>query len=277
MDKNLTKPKVTVLMPVYNGEKTVEKAIRSVLSQSFKDFEFLIVDDGSKDKTAKIISEYAELDKRIIYLKNESNLGIQKGLNRGLRHATGDFIARIDDDDEWSGDDKLEKQIQFLENNKDCVLVGTGAIVQDVLEKELFRFLNPTENHEIKRILLSKNSFLHPSVVFRKGAALSLGGYNENEETRHIEDHDLWLRMGIKGKLANLPIYGLKRTLSKNQISAMNNIEQLKKNVYLTKKYKEKYPNYIISLLRSYIRLIIFGYLKLNFSRKITAYFKKYK
>src|SRR5690349_9241462 len=120
----MTKPVFTVLMPVYNGEKYLREAIDSILAQTLTDFEFLIIDDGSKDRSVDIIKSYA--DPRINLVKNEVNLGISKTLNRGIEIAAAEFIARMDADD-ISHPTRLQKQYDYLIKNPECALLSTWA------------------------------------------------------------------------------------------------------------------------------------------------------
>ena len=106
-------PLVSIIMPAYNGAKWIQKAILSVLAQSYTDFEFIIINDGSSDNTEEIITASTKYDKRIRYIKNEHNLGVQKTRNIALSIALGEYIAEIDQDDEWIDKDKLKKQIKF--------------------------------------------------------------------------------------------------------------------------------------------------------------------
>lgn len=254
---------VSVVMPTYIGEKTIKRAIDSVLNQTYQDFEFIIINDGSQDNTNKIVSDIN--DERIIYLKNDKNLGIQKSLNKGLNLSKGKYIARIDDDDKWSNRNKLKEQVNFLQSNEDYVLVGTNAIVVNERGEEILKTNNTLKDHDIRKIILGKNFFLHSSVVFRKEVALRVGGYDEGEETLHIEDYDLWLKIGRIGKFANLPIYGLYYVKSKNQISSKNQTKQLKGYLKLIRKYKKYYPGYYRALLRSCFRIFLYGWL--NFTK----------
>jgi len=273
-------PEVSIILPTYNGVIRIEKAISSILAQSFSNFELIVIDDGSNDGTDQIIKKLSNEDKRIVYLRNEINLGIQKSLNRGLKEAKGKYIARIDDDDEWLDKDKLKKQVEFLEANPDYVLVGTGAVVVDENGKELLRYLLPETDSELRKKILSKNCFVHSSVVFRKDTVLVLGGYDESQAVRHVEDYDLWLKLGTKGKFANLPIYAVRFTLRRGNISSKNKIEQFKKDIFLIKKYRNYYPNYFWALVQGYLRLILYG-LFLNlplraFKDKIFKWYKEY-
>lgn len=279
MDKDInTKIIVSIILPTYNGARYIKRAIDSVIAQTFSDWELLVIDDGSKDDTGNIVKEYTNKDSRIIYLKNEINLGIQKTLNKGLKEAKGKYIARIDDDDEWIDKDKLKKQIEFLENNKDYVLIGTGVVVVGEEGIELMRYLLPETDIEIRNKILSKNCFVHSSVVFKKDTALTFGGYDESKDSKHIEDYDLWLKLGTIGMFANLPICGLKFTQREGSISSIHKLEQFKKNINLIKKYKYKYSKYYRSIIFSYLRFKLYDIYLLLIPNKIkTKILKLYK
>lgn len=118
MDATVKHPKISIILPVYNGEKTIRNAIASILRQSLADFELIIVDDGSSDGSRRVISSFK--DERIVVI-NQDNVGLQKTLNRGLNLARGEYIARIDADDEWVDNDKLKNQVEFLDANRDYV------------------------------------------------------------------------------------------------------------------------------------------------------------
>ena len=270
---------ISIILLTYNGSKFISKAVESVLSQSFSDFELLVIDDGSIDNTADIVQEFANKDSRMIYLKNEKNLGIQKSLNRGLKEAKGEYIARIDDDDIWIDPEKLRKQAEFLNANSDYVLVGTGVIMQNEAGLELFRFLNPESDKDIREKLLIKNCFIHSSVVFRKDVAFKFGGYSEKQEVRHVEDYDLWLKLGTIGKLANLPNYSVRFTLRPGSISSENKSEQFKKNIAFIKKYKNQYPNYWQAIIWGYFRWMFYKLYRIipltGLKNKILKIYKK--
>ena len=252
--------KVSVILPTLNRAYLLSSSIKSVLNQSFQNFELIIIDDGSTDNTQEVARQFK--DERIKYIKNGKNLGIQKSLNIGLKMAQGKYIARIDDDVEWIDKDKLKRQVEFLENFPEYVLVGTWAIVEK--KRKLIKWRLPRGDNEIRKKILSKCCFIHSSVVFRREAALKLNGYDESSFTRHVEDYDFWLRMGQVGKFANLPIYGVKFIELKNTVSKSNKLEQLKKSLYLAKKYKNYYPNYWQGLFWHYLKILLLGYLKLE-------------
>jgi glycosyltransferase involved in cell wall biosynthesis len=249
---------ISIILPTWKEAQYIKRAIESVLSQSFSNWELIIINDGLYNGIEDSIKEYIRKDKRIILLKNEINLGIQKTLNKGLKRAKGKYIAHIDDDDEWMDKDKLQKQIEFLERNKDYCLIGTGVVVVNEKKEELFRYLNPETDRKIRNKFLKKNCFVHSSILFTKDTALKLGGYIEDEETKYIEDYDFLLRLGLVGKLHNLPIYATLYTSRKNSISSDNKFKQFKKNIALIKKFKGKYPKYFQSVIFSYLRLFFY-------------------
>ena len=246
--------KVSVILPTHNGSKYISKAIESVLSQSLEDLELIIIDDGSTDRTSEVVKEFTKKDKRIVFENNKENLGIQKTLNKGIQMARGEYVARIDDDDEWVYLDKLEEQTAFLDRHGNYVLVGTGVIVVDEDRKELFRFMQPETDAEIRDKMLLKSCFTHSTVMFRKDTALEIGGYSEEEGALHVEDYDLWLRLGVVGKLYNLRQYGIKFMLREGAISSKYKLEQFRKNVKLVVKYRKHYPNFSRSFLFANLR-----------------------
>ena len=204
VDINRKKPKVTVLMSVYNGEKYLPGTIESILNQTFTDFEFIIINDGSTDGTTRILESCS--DPRIIIINNQKNVGLTKSLNKGLKIARGEYIARQDASD-VSMPRRLEKEVDFLEKHKSTGLIGSSfqlisesgepLAIQEVL----------TGNDEIKRALLEGNQFSHGSVMFRKEYVENVGGYRE--EIRFAQDYDLWLRISEKYDVANIaePLY----------------------------------------------------------------------
>ena len=160
-------PKVSVVMPVYSSEKYVGEAIESILVQTYKDFELIVIDDCSKDSSAKIIEKYTN-DSRVHFIKNETNQGFLYGLNKGIELAKGEYIARLDDDDVCYPT-RLEKQIEYLEKNRDVVLVGTHI---DLLQngKYIAKEKAPiNEKNEIKFSLPFGNYLIaHSSFMMRK-------------------------------------------------------------------------------------------------------------
>lgn len=199
------KPKVSLLMPVFNQERFVKKAIKSILNQTFTDFEFLIIDDSSNDSTLKILKSFK--DKKIKVFKNIKQLGLAKCLNFLIKKAKGKYIVRMDGDD-ISAKDRLKVQVELLDKNPQIALVGSWAEVIDANGNIIGQFKHPTKYSKIRDVILSYNPFIHPSVCFRKKIFNSIGGYNE--ELFYSQDYDLFLRMVEKYKSVNLPRFLLK-------------------------------------------------------------------
>lgn len=216
------KPSVTVLMPVYNCEKYVEKAIESILKQSFRDFEFLIIDDASKDKTLSIVKKYAKKDKRIRVVANKKNIQIAKSLNKGVDMAKADIIARMDSDD-FSMSDRLKLQYNFLKRNPKIAIVGSNMIIVDDKGKKISKREYPTDSKSLRKIMFRYSPFAHPSVSFRKNIFLEFGGYNPRMVP--CEDIDLWFKVCSKYEIANIS----KNLLQYRLVISSNSHKNLKK------------------------------------------------
>jgi glycosyltransferase involved in cell wall biosynthesis len=195
-------PAVSVLMPVYNAEPYLAEAVESILGQSFADFEFLIVDDGSTDRSRAILERYAARDGRI-RLISRPNTGYTKALNELLTMARGELLARMDADD-VALPQRLARQVAYLRAHSDVVCVGSAVHFIDAAGRFL-RDGHPGLDHEdIQRRALAGDCPLnHPSIMMRRGASQAVGGYHPEFEP--AEDLDLWLRLGEVGRLTNLP------------------------------------------------------------------------
>ncbi|MSU54312.1 MAG: glycosyltransferase [Candidatus Staskawiczbacteria bacterium] len=240
-------PLVSIIIPTYNGAKYIKRAIDSIFKQTYKNSEIIIVDDGSTDETPKIIEELKKGDSRIVIAKHETNKGFVKSLNKGLQEAKGSYIARLDDDDFWIDDKKLEKQVGFLEKNPEYVLVGGGLIKIDANGKEIIRYLFPEQDDQIRKSILISNSFAHSGVVFRKAAVSQVGGYDER--FGFFADRELWLKIGTVGKFYNFPEYFtsyLDKEVNNYNYNGRNVQirRKLISNLALRKKYKNDYPGY---------------------------------
>lgn len=206
----MSPPLISVIMPVYNGAEYLPESIESILKQSFIDFEFLIIDDGSTDNTFEIIKKYANLDHRIQAIHNKNNIGIASSLNIGLARSKAPLIARMDADD-ISTTDRLEKQWNFLKNNPEIDVIGSYYRIYEFL----WRIVKTPSNHEnILSRLLFDTSFFHPTVMFRKHTVLeSTNGYRI--ETTPAEDYDLWCRLAED---KNIIFSNIKETLLRYRI-----------------------------------------------------------
>jgi glycosyltransferase involved in cell wall biosynthesis len=255
----MNNPLITVIIPVYNGAKSLKKALESVLSQRYTYWELLVINDGSSDNSEEIILNFAKIDNRIKYIKNSNNLGIQKTRNIALGMAQGEYIAEIDQDDEWLDVDKLKKQVDFLDSNKDYALVGTGVIVVDENEIEIARYLMPENDREIRNKILRRNCFIHSSVMYRTKAIIDIGGYTVEKMS---EDHDLWLRIGHLGKFYNLQEYCVKYLYSPKGYNSQDKFVRLKQNLLFIKEHKDFYPNSIQAFILGWIKIFFYPIFK---------------
>ncbi len=185
-------PTISVLMSVYNGELYLAEAIESILEQSFTNFEFIIVDDGSTDDSIEIIEQYAEADKRIRTVFLNENRGLANALNYGLAHAEGQYIARMDSDD-ISLPTRFEQQINYLEEHPHIGLLGSRMQVVDKRKTPLFEFDVPLEHSLIVWNIFFGRTFAHPSVMIRREIIESVKGYNASLTA--AQDVDLWARL----------------------------------------------------------------------------------
>ena len=212
-------PKVSVIMPVYNGEKYLKEAIDSILCQTYSDFEFIIINDCSADGSENIVLSYN--DDRIVYIKNEENSGVARSLNVGLEKACGEYIARMDADD-IALPDRFEKQVNFLDTHSEYGVCGCN--IEKFSENEERPFLFSTENDSIKIDLLFDSAVPHPGVMMRKSLGKDLY-YDAHYE--QAEDFELWTRLIKKTQICNLPEILLKYRVHDFQVSNYQNERQL--------------------------------------------------
>lgn len=259
-------PKITVIMPFYNCEKFLDRALSSILTQSFGDFEIVLINDSSADGSDSIARRLT-YDERIRYFVNKDRVGITKNLNFGLSVAKGDMVARMDGDD-ISEKNRLEKQYNFLKNNPKISLVGSWAKALDENGNFLRNIVVPVSNGEIRRSIIIANPFVHSSVLFRKKDIIAVGRYRES--TKRGQDYDLWLRLVFSGyQTANIPEYLVKYTnrdlINEGDVAEYKAIFSNK--IALVKQYK-------IHLLPWQKVLLYFGYVNnVFFPRKISRIF----
>jgi glycosyltransferase involved in cell wall biosynthesis len=207
-------PLVSVVMSVYNGERFLREALDSILEQSFRDFEFIIIDDGANDGSPTILNSYQAADPRI-RVSHQRNRGLIDSLNAGCQLACGKYIARMDADD-IAIPDRLNRQIEFMEKYPRVGALGGSVELMDSAGRALGIRRNPLTNTEI-RTKFPGCPFWHPTVMIRTSAFRLTGGYRK--VTVDAEDHDLWLRMGERCELANLPDVLLRYRVHPDQIS----------------------------------------------------------
>ncbi len=215
-------PPLTVLLSVHNGRRYLREAVQSILDQSFGDFEFLIINDGSTDDSLEILNEFAQKDSRIRII-SRANRGLTVTLNEGITLARGEFIARMDADD-IALPDRLEKQLAYLQNNPECVLVGSRVLLVDPEGLPIREICDQQTHEDIDYALMTHGwPLVHPAVTLRTSAVRAINGYSEKYRTN--QDHDLFLRLAEYGRVANLPDTLLKYRQHEKSIS-MGNVKK---------------------------------------------------
>lgn len=250
VQKTLSKadPLLSVVMPVYNGEKYLAEAIESVLSQSYSHFEFIIIDDGSTDGTELVVSEYVKKDARIRYLKLEKNAGISNALNIGIKFSKGEYVVRMDCDD-IACPDRFSKQWQYFREN---------AASTDILGSYFCLFYDESPN-ECMTIPVSSRNFHdgnspvhHPTCMIKRDIFFQHGWYDS--EYDNAEDVDLWFRWFAKGvRFSNLEEVLYKKRVHKGSVS----VSRIKHQVYIMLKINLK------AIFKYRIKFTVRGYLRI--------------
>ena len=266
--------KVSIILPTLNRLNLLKKSIESVLNQSYTDWELHVIDDASEDGTMEYMNSLK--DERIKYHRvNITGIpGISKYLNYGIINSEGEYIARLDDDDFWCDDDKLIKQVNFLDTHQDYVAVGGGIIMVDEKGNELYKYFKREEDEEIRKYALYANPFSHTTVMFRREDAFRAGLYSRP----YIEDWNLWLKMGMYGKFYNFQEYFTKY-LSVGQNNSLKIQRQLSKEILkLISEFKYYYPNFRRAYLINYTQYMYsFLPLKLRAPMQSRLYYIKRK
>lgn len=218
------RPLISVLMSVYNGERYLAEAIESVLAQTERDFELIVVDDGSSDDSWAMVQGYMRRDPRVKGF-TQANTGVAKAMNAALPLATGEFIAKMDADD-VAAPDRFATTLGFLRAHPDHVAVGSSWEVMDADGRKLTVLYPPTEDGEIQRQLLAGHCpFCHSTAMVRHDALREVGGYSS--DIKWAEDQDLFLKLGEVGKLANLTRPLVRYRVHEKSVSARNAGEQI--------------------------------------------------
>ena len=271
----MVKFKISVLMPVYNSENYLTSSIESILSQSFKNFEFIIIDDGSTDNSLEIIEKYKHNDKRIVLIKNKFNLGTTRSLNLGLLIANGKYMVRMDADD-WSYPDRLKTQYEYMEKHSEIGVSG-GAI--DVCDKDLnviYTRKYATIDKEIRKKIFLYSPFAHPATIWNTEKIKNLGGYNERLPLS--QDCELYFKIGEFTKFGNLKDKLIKLRIHNNSSSISKDFTQEKYAIYARLKaimefgYEPRFKDKLFILCRiialftipKKIKFIIFNFLRRN-------------
>lgn len=187
---------ISLIMGVYNGEKTVRRAVLSILEGDYKDLEFVVVDDGSTDNTYAILKELSNSDGRLKIIRSEKNNGLASALNTALKHCAGEYIARQDADD-ISYSNRLQMQIDYLSNHSELAFVSASARLMEGSNKSWGIRSFPKEVS--KKTLIKYNPFIHPCLLIKKEAIMAINGYNEDKNRYRCEDYDLYFRLYANG------------------------------------------------------------------------------
>lgn len=232
--KPKNQPLVSVLMPVYNAMPYLKEAIASVLAQTYKNFELVIVDDGSTDGSWQLIKKYKNQDKRIKAFRNRNKLGVSTALNKGINKSCGRYIARMDADDVMVSQ-RLEKQVKFLQKHKNVVALGSWTKEINEQGKTIGKRILPIKHPQICEMMYYLMGLQHPSVIFnRKLIPADFEWYKES--VKKAVDLDLLFRLLKYGKFGNLPEYLMFYRIHKNNMS----LKKAKKIFFQAQKIRKK-------------------------------------
>lgn len=268
---------LSVIMPVYNAKPSVKQAIKSILNQTYKKFEFIIIDDASTDSTFNTLKDFKRKDKRITLIQNKKNLGVTKSLNKAVAKALGKYIVRMDADD-WSYPERFELQVELMEKNPEVVVSGSYVEICDSKLNSKYVRKYHLSDTDIRKHIFRYSPFAHPATIWKTNV-LKKERYNETLTT--CQDYELYFRMGKIGRFMNLDKCLLKLRLHDRSVSAVQNDLQWKNTVLIrfnavlmleysmstTDKIYSFLQEICIALLPVNLRLILF-----NFIRRLNIY-----
>lgn len=231
-------------MLTYNRANYIRAAIDSALSQTYSNFELVILDDGSTDATAAVVGTYT--DPRITYLQDPVNKGLYRKRAESLGHVRGYYVAILDSDDFWTDPTKLEKQVAFMEKNQQCAVVGTFITLINDTGHETGKDSYLTEDKSIRRTLLWRNQFANSSVLMRHSLLLKTNGY---QEVAPCEDLELFLQLGHYGTFANLPLYALAYRIHPGGESARK-MKLARQILRVITRHRHQYPGAVLAYLK---------------------------
>ncbi len=238
-------PVISVLMSVYNSEKYLSEAIESILHQTFADFEFIIIDDASTDRSLEIIQEHAAVDDRIIVVENDDNLGLTRNLNKGIHLARGEYIARMDADD-ISLPERFEKQFAYMCENQDVWVLGGQTQRIDAFGEPTARSWIYEQKYYLWTALIKIPGVAHPTALMRKDKIMAIGGYPE--EFKCSQDQALWSKLFDYGfPIRNIPDIVLKYRTHDENISNVFRTKQEKSSKEIRRRLIVKELGYEIS------------------------------
>ena len=242
----MTYPRISVIIPTYNRQKLLARAIESVLNQTFKDFELFIVDDGSTDNTKEVVREFQKRDSRIKYIWQENSGAPARPKNTGIKNAKGNYIAFLDDDDEWLSE-KLEKQLELFEGlESDLGFVGCNILVINESNKKIWReYKIPRYSSQIFFEELLEGNFIltSSSIMIKKEVLDKIGLFDEN--LKFGDDWDLWLRIAKKYKFDFAPEFLIKYYIHGGCITPnLPPMKEAREFEYIFTKYQREYEKY---------------------------------
>ena len=245
-----SEPTISILILSYNRAKYIAEAIDSVLTQTYRNFELVIIDDGSTDQTAEILSQY--IDPRIKKIMHTTNAGLHARRAESLTYATGTYTAVLDSDDVWTDSDKLAQQVACMEAHPDCAVVGTFITLCSPAGETIGRNSYCTDDQRIRSAILSRNQFTHSSVLMRTSLLQKVPGYRD---TGLAEDLDLFLQLGLVGTFANLPHY---MTAYRIHTESFNPQKQAMARAVLgiIQTHRHHYPHYYRAYVKARLRLM---------------------
>jgi glycosyltransferase involved in cell wall biosynthesis len=214
-------PLVSVVIAAFNAAQHLGEALESVFAQTFRDFELVVVDDGSTDGTPDVLARFRS-DPRLVVLSHSTNGGVAVALTTGCRQAQGRYIARLDADD-VAHPDRLARQVAYLEERREVALLGSAAIFTDAAGREFARYTYPATHKAIRERLETGSAFVHSAVTMRQDAFESVGGYRLSPSG---QDYDLWLRMVERFPAANLTDFLVRFRVHDSQLTASRLREQ---------------------------------------------------
>lgn len=223
------RPRVSVLMPAFNAERFLARAVESVLAQTHEDLELVVVDDGSKDRTFELLLEHARKDPRVRPMRNAQNLGIVRTRNRAFAEADpkSDYFAIMDADDVCLPE-RLAQQLDFLQAQPDHALVGGNLILIDEADRDIGRRIYPSSYEAICDVITRYNPIAQPTALVRRRAIDAVGMYDARYP--RCQDYDLWMRIARRFKIANLDAFTLRYRISESQ----GKVTQLRKSLKLS-------------------------------------------
>lgn len=256
---------ISIILATKNGGQYIEKAINSVIAQTYPDFELIVISDGSTDNTTDIVKSIKDKDSRIKLYELKTNIGPGKARDIAIRGgfvqdtmispAAGEYIAIIDDDDLWISQEKLFNQKEYLDKNPKVVAVGSSNVsFMNEGNGHIWWLKNCEDPEHVHKRMLGYNPIITSSVMFRKSTYIECGGFSS---AYLAEDYDLWLSMGKLGKISNISGCDTQYTVRKGSASKSRQMEMNKAVLALAIKYRKDYPNFLYALTKGYARIIL--------------------